>query len=244
MLVVTSMGLAACLSTRQSVTVAGIMTLIELGGLVLIILAGCGSGSGIVTRLPEILPAPDDLSVWLVLSGTTLLAVFALIGLEHPIKVAEEKMNSSRTLPWALFLTLRLTAPVYALVVWVAVIATLNGVIVHVIMNSRVLCGLAAQGNLPKALAHLNPTTDTPLLATAIGISAILVLALAVPLSGLDDLTVRFALVVFAIFNIALISIKSREAAAPLHGFGYTGWVPVAGLVTSFGWLFLDMVVR
>jgi amino acid transporter len=278
-LVVLSMGLVACLSTRQSVSLAGIMTLVELGGLVLIIAAGFGSGSEIVTRLPEILPALDDTAVWVGLSGTTLIAVFAFIGFEHLVNVAEEMKNPSRTLPWALFLTLGLTALVYALVVWVAVVAvppdelatssaplalvferltgmplktmsmiavvaTLNGVIVHVIMISRVLYGLAAQGNLPKALAQLNARTGTPLLATAIGICAILALALAVPLSGLADLTARFTLVVFAIINIALIRIKSCEAAAPLHVFVCPGWVPVAGLVTSIGLLFLDLVVR
>jgi basic amino acid/polyamine antiporter, APA family len=261
-LVVLSMGLVASLSTRQSVTLAGIMTLIELGGLVLIIAAGFGSGSGIVG-----------------LSGTTLIAVFAFIGFEHLVNVAEEMKNPSRTLPWALFLTLGLTALVYALVVWVtvvavppeelatssaplalvferltgmplktmsliAVMATLNGIIVHVIMISRVLYGLATQGNLPNVLTHLNAKTGTPLLATAIGVAAILSLALAVPLAGLADLTARFTLVVFAIINITLIRIKSLETAPPAQAFVCPGWVPVAGLVSSIGLLFLDLVVR
>ena len=278
-LVVVSMGLVACLSTSQSVTLAGIMTLVELGGLVLIIVAGVGAGSGVVTRIPEIWPGSGEIGAWVGLSGTTLIAVFAFIGFEHLVNVAEEMKNPSHTLPWALFLTLGLTALIYALVVWVAVVAvppderarssaplalvferltgmplktmsliavvaTLNGVIVHVIMISRVLYGLAAQGNLPKALAQLNPRTGTPLLATALGIVAILVLALAVPLSGLADLTARFTLVVFAIINTALIRIKSREAAAPLHVFVCPRWVPVAGLVSSIGLLLLDLVVR
>ena len=278
-LVVLSMGLVACLATRQSVTLAGIMTLVELGGLVLIIAAGFSAGSGVVTRLPEILPAPGDIAVWVGLSGTTLIAVFAFIGFEHLVNVAEEMKNPSRTLPWALFLTLGLTALVYALVVWVAVVAvppdelatssaplalvferltgmplktmsliavvaTLNGIIVHVIMISRVLYGLASQGNLPQALARLNTWTGTPLFATALGVAAILLLALAVPLSGLADLTSRFTLVIFALINITLIRIKSREASAPLNVFICPRWVPVAGLVSSIGLLFLDLVVR
>ncbi len=278
-LVVVSMGLVACLSARQSVTLAGIMTLVELGGLVLIIIAGVGAGSGVVTRLPEIWPASGDIGAWVGLSGTTLIAVFAFIGFEHLVNVAEEMKNPSRTLPWALFLTLGLTALIYALVVWVAVVAvppdelatssaplalvferltgmplktmsmiaivaTLNGVIVHVIMISRVLYGLANQGNLPKVLAQLNPTTGTPLFATALGIGAILVLALAVPLAGLADLTARFTLVVFAIINVSLIRIKSRETVAPLHVFICPRWVPVAGLVSTIGLLLLDLAAR
>jgi len=276
-LVVLSMGLVACLSTRQSVTLAGIMTLIELGGLVLIIIAGVGAGSGIVTRLPEIWPASGDITMWVGLSGTTLIAVFAFIGFEHLVNIAEEMKNPSRTLPWALFLTLGITALVYALVVWVAVVAvppdelatstaplalvferltglplktmgmiavvaTLNGVIVHVIMISRVLYGLAAQGNLPQILTHLNSRTGTPLLATVIGVVVILVLALAVPLAGLADLAARFTLVVFSIINISLIRIKSFETTPPAHVFVCPIWVPVAGLISSIGLLFLDLI--
>ena len=126
----------------------------------------------------------------------------------------------------------------------IAVIATLNGIIVHVIMISRVLYGLASQGNLPHVLTQLNPRTGTPLLATALGISAILSLALAVPLSGLADLTARFTLVVFAIINITLIRIKSREASVPQHVFVCPRWVPVAGLASSIGLLVLDLVLR
>lgn len=277
-LVVLSMGLVASLSTRQSVTLAGIMTLVELGGLVLIISAGFGAGSGVVTRLPEIWPASGDIAVWLGLSGTTLIAVFAFIGFEHLVNVAEEMKDPSRTLPWALFLTLGSTALIYALVVWVAVvavppdelaasgaplalvferltgmplktmsliavIATLNGIIVHVIMISRVLYGLAIQGNLPRVLTHLYAKTGTPLLATAIGVAAILALALAVPLARLADLTARSTLVVFSIVNITLLRIKSREATPPAQAFVCPRWVPVAGLVSSVGLLLLDLVV-
>ena len=97
----------------------------------------------------------------------------------------------------------------------IAIVATLNGIIVHMIMIGRVIYGLADQGSLPKVLARLNPVTHTPLLATAIGIGAILVLALAVPLAGLADLTARFTLVIFAIVNLALIRIKSGNEAPP-----------------------------
>ena len=243
--VVLTMGGVACLATVQSVTFAAIMTLVEVGGLVLIIIAGLGHGTDVVTRLPEIWPSSGDSTAWIGIAGTALIAVFAFIGFEHLVNVAEEMKEPSRTLPRALFLTLGLTALFYALVVWIAVtavppqelarssaplalvferltglplvilsaiavVATINGIIVHMIMIGRVIYGLADQGNLPKVLARLNPVTHTPLLATTIGVGAILVLALAVPLAGLADLTARFTLVIFAIVNLALIRIKSR----------------------------------
>lgn len=276
--VVLAMGGVACLATVQSVTFAAIMTLVEVGGLVLIIIAGLGHGTDVVTRLPEMWPSSGDSTAWIGIAGTALIAVFAFIGFEHLVNVAEEMKEPSRTLPRALFLTLGLTALVYALVVWIAVtavppqelarssaplalvferltglplvtlsaiavVATLNGIIVHMIMIGRVIYGLADQGNLPKVLARLNSVTHTPLLATAIGVGAILVLALAVPLAGLADLTARFTLIVFATINLALIRIKSRNEVAPLGAFICPRWVPFAGLVSSVLLLVVDLVV-
>jgi len=116
------MGIVACLATVHSVTFAGIMTLIEAGGLVLIVAAGLGHGTEVVTRLAEMLPSLGDPTAWIGMAGTALIAVFAFIGFEHLVNVAEEFKEPSRTLPRALFLTLGLTALLYALVVWIAVI--------------------------------------------------------------------------------------------------------------------------
>lgn len=274
--VVLSMGIVACLATVQSVTFAGIMTLVEAGGLVLIVVAGLGHGTDVVTRLPEMWPSIGDAPAWIGVAGTALIAVFAFIGFEHLVNIAEELKEPSRTLPRALFLTLGLTALLYALVVWIAVtavpprelaqssaplalvferltgmplmtmsaiaiVATLNGLIVHIIMIARVIYGLADNGSLPKALARLNPATHTPLLATAIGVGAILLLALAVPLAGLADLTARFTLVIFGVVNIALIVIKGRHEAPPSGAFICPRWVPYAGLVSSVLLLAIDL---
>ena len=273
-----AMGIVACLATVHSVTFAGIMTLIEAGGLVLIVAAGLGHGPDVVTRLPEMLPSFGDPTAWIGMAGTALIAVFAFIGFEHLVNVAEELKEPSRTLPRALFLTLGLTALLYALVVWIAVIAvppqelarssaplalvferltgmplvsmsaiaivaTLNGLIVHMIMIARVIYGLADQGNLPRGLTKLNSATHTPILATVIGACAILVLALAVPLAGLADLTARLTLVVFCLVNLALIVIKQRNEAPPCGAFICPRWVPVAGFVSSALFLAIDLVV-
>jgi basic amino acid/polyamine antiporter, APA family len=276
--VVLAMGVVACLATVQSVAFAGVMTLIEVGGLVLIIVAGLGHGTDVVTRLPEIWPSASDTTAWVGIAGTALIAVFAFIGFEHLVNVAEEMKEPSRTLPRALFLTLGLTALIYGVVVWIAVtavppeelarssaplalvferltglplvtmsaiaiVATLNGIIVQMIMIARVIYGLADQGSLPKALTRLNPVTHTPLLATAIGIGAILVLALAVPLAGLANLTAGFTLVIFTVVNFALIRIKGRNEAPPLGTFICPRWVPFAGLISSAMLLVVDLIV-
>jgi amino acid transporter len=275
--VVLAMGGVACLATVQSVTFAGVMTVIEVGGLVLIIVAGLGHGADVVTRLPEIWPSSGDTTAWIGIAGTALTAVFAFIGFEHLVNIAEEMKEPNRTLPRALFLTLGVTALLYGLVVWIAVVAvppqelarssaplalvferltglplitmsaiaivaTLNGIIVHMIMIARVIYGLADQGSLPKALTRLNPVTRTPVPATAIGVGAILVLALAVPLAGLADLTAGLTLAIFTVVNLALIRIKSRNEAPALGTFICPRWVPFAGLVSSVLLIVVDLV--
>jgi amino acid transporter len=275
--VVLAMGAVACLATVQSVTFAGVMTLVEVGGLVLIIVAGLGHGADVVTRLPEVWPSAGDTAAWIGIGGTALTAVFAFIGFEHLVNVAEEIKEPNRNLPRALFLTLGLTALLYGLVVWIAVtavppqelarspaplalvferltglplvtmsaiaiVATLNGVIVHMIMIARVIYGLADRGSLPKALTRLNPVTRTPLLATAIAVGAILVLALAVPLAGLADLTAGLTLLIFAVVNVALIRIKRRNEAPPPGVFVCSRWVPFAALASCILLLLVDLL--
>jgi len=100
--VVLAMGVVACLATVQSVSFAGILTLIEVGGLALIIVAGLGHGTDAVTRLPEMWPSATDAGAWIGLGGTALIAVFSFIGFEHLVNVADEMKEPNRTLPRAL----------------------------------------------------------------------------------------------------------------------------------------------
>lgn len=276
--VVLAMGIVACLSTVQSVTFAGVMTIVEVGGLALIVVSGISHGTDVFTRLPEMWPSTSNATAWGGVAGTALLAVFAFIGFEHLVNVAEEMKEPSRTLPRALFLTLGLTALLYGAVVWIAVIAvaphelarssaplalvferltglplvtmsaiavvaTINGIIVHMIMIARVIYGLAQQGSLPARLAALNSATHTPILATALGVGAILTLALAVPLGGLADLTAVFTLIIFAIVNIALIRIKHRDQVPPKDAFICPRWVPYVGLASTVMLLLADLVM-
>lgn len=277
--VVVSMGFIACLATAQSTAFAGVMTLIEVGGLLLIAVAGLGHGSSVITRLPEIWPTLSDTSAWASIAGTAIIAVFSFIGFEHLVNVSEEMKDPTRTLPRALFLTLGVTAFLYALIIWIAVIAvppdelarssaplalvfqrltglpiltmsaiaiiaTLNGVIVHMIMISRVIYGLAEQGSLPKFLTRLNSVTHTPIVATLIAVVGILGLALAVPLSGLADFTSRFTLVIFAIVNLALIRIKSLESKPPPDIYVCPRWVPFAGFASTSVFLAVDLLTQ
>ena len=277
--VVVSMGAIAAWGIKESVTFAGAMTLIEVGGLVLLIAAGALWEPDLVSRLPEMVPPLANPIALVGLIGAAHLAVFAFIGFEALVNVAEELHAPQRTLPRAIFLTLALTTVLYVLVVWVAlvavppaelaaakaplalvferltgasprtmsliaVIATLNGIIVQIILAARVLYGLARQGSLPAPLGRVSPLTRTPLLATGLTVTLVLVLALLLPLEQLADLTSRFTLILFALVNLALIRIKGREdMLPPRHGYVAPRWVPWAGLVSCVAFLLADVGV-
>jgi len=275
--VVIAMGAVAAWGIKQSVGLAATMTIIEVGGLMILVVAGVANGTDVVTRLPEIIPPVHSPGVLAGLLSTTLLAVFAFIGFEGLANIAEEVRDPKRTLPRAIFLTLVISTLLYVLVVWIAlvtvgrselaqssaplslvferltgaspqvmsliaVVATLNGIIVQIIMSARVLYGLARQGALPAAFGAVNAATRTPLLATAFTTSVVLLLALGLPLHHLADFTSRLTLIVFAIVNVSLIRIKAFGDPELPGAYVAPAWVPWAGAASCVALLAIDLV--
>jgi len=108
----------------------------------------------------------------------------------------------------------------------IAIVATLNGVVVQIVMASRVLYGLARQGALPAVLGKVNGVTRTPVTATVLVVGIILVLTLGFPLEELAELTSRIVLTSFTLVNASLLRLLIREGR-----FART-WAPAAGCVT------------
>lgn len=274
--IVLGMGLIAARAATFSVGLAGLMTLIEVGGL-LVIVAGGLARPETYTRLPEMMPAAGDVTAWQGIALTALTAVFAFIGFEHIANIAEEIEDEQKNLPRALFITLALTAILYALVTWVAVVAvpprelsastaplslvferltglsprimsaialaaTLNGIIVTLLVVARVLYGLAKQAHLPAWLTVVDPVSRAPRRATAIAVCVVLILALAMPLEQLAALTSTAALVLFALVNLALIRIKLRGDRVPVTAFIVPLWVPLLGLMANLALIAVDLV--
>lgn len=119
----------------------------------------------------------------------------------------------------------------------IAAFATLNGVLIQMIMASRLLFGLARQGNLPKALAHIWRPTQTPVVATLVVIALILVLALFFPIGELAKLTSQAVLLVFIAMNASLLRIRFAETAPPPGIFRIPVIVPLMGLLASLALL-------
>jgi amino acid transporter len=270
--VVLAMGAVTAWGIVESVSFAGVMTVIEVAGLIMIVIVGAVGEPDILRRLPEAWEGLEGATAWTGILSAVLLAFFAFTGFEGLANIAEEVKNPARTLPRAIFLTLLLVTLLYALVVWVAlvavpqeelaassaplslvferatgaspalitaisIVATINGIVVFMVMGSRVIYGMAAQGLLPPLLGRVNPHTRTPLPATALVVAVTLILAATFPIEGLAEATARLSLVIFAFVNAALIKLKMDRTPAPAGAFAVPVWVPVAGLITSLGLL-------
>ncbi|MCA0927612.1 APC family permease [Ruegeria profundi] len=114
----------------------------------------------------------------------------------------------------------------------VAIVATVNGVLIQMIMASRVIYGLADRGHLPKILAIVPKATRTPVVATLLVVATILLLTQTLPIGLLAERTSQIVLGVFVLVNLSLILLKRAPAKAEQH-FDVPLIVPVLGVLTS-----------
>ena len=100
---------------RESMAGNVVMTVIELSGLLIVIIAGAvvlGSGNGEPARVLEF---RDGVSPWGAVLGATIIAFYSFVGFETSANVAEE-LRTPRNYPRALFGALAVAGAVYVLV--------------------------------------------------------------------------------------------------------------------------------
>lgn len=121
-LVATILGSIAAIGISQSVAIAAVITIIEIGGLLLVVWVARDALGEVPARLPELLPTADG-ALWGAILAGSMLAFFAFIGFEDMVNVAEEVKGVRRTLPIAIILTLGITTVLYMVIAVVTVIA-------------------------------------------------------------------------------------------------------------------------
>ena len=113
----------------------------------------------------------------------------------------------------------------------ISLISVINGILIQVIMASRVLYGMSRKQWLPEKIGEINKTTHTPLIATTIVIGFILFFALSFPLLSLAKITSFITLNVFMLINFALLKLKYSKKEH--DGFTVPLWVPLVGGVST-----------
>lgn len=123
----------------------------------------------------------------------------------------------------------------------IGITAAINGVVVQVIMGSRIIYGLARQGWLNKELADVNRKTKTPVVATVLVVSIMILATILLPLVSLAKLTSLLVLSIFTLVNASLFQIKRKHKK---HD-GYITvpiFVPVMGALSAVGLILYQIV--
>jgi amino acid transporter len=250
----------------KSLLLTGVLTLVEIGGLAVVIMYAPSDPVTMAVNAAALAP-PIDAGVMIGLSASALLAFFAFIGFEDMVNVVEEVKAPARTMPLAIGLTLVITTIFY---VWIALIAVnaaapgalaaseaplaeifgrlsghdtslfsvvallavINGVLIQLVMSSRILYGLARQGQLPAILRQVSEATRTPIVATAVVCAAILIIGSLFSLRGLAQTTSSLTLAAFALVNLSLWRLKGGTSPVP-ETFNLPRAIPLLGFVTS-----------
>ena len=142
----------------ESVTAAGLITLVEVGGLVAIIGVAGDSLSQLPERWGELLPVSDP-AAWRGVSLASLLSFYAYLGFEDMVSVAEEVKDVRRTLPRAIGITLAISTILYATLAAICVLSVSPA-------------DLAAS-SAPLALVYERATGNPPTAIVIVGIFAV-----------------------------------------------------------------------
>lgn len=268
------LGAIAAWGITQSVSIAAFVTVVEIGGLLLVIAVSHEGLAELPSRWPELVPSTEP-GGWYGIYAGSLLAFYAFIGFEDMVEVAEETRHVRRNLPLGIILTLVITTLLYMAIMITAVLAMppdelarsqvplvrlyehytggsaeiisiiglfalINGALIQLIMASRVLYGMSSRRLLPPMISRINPTTQTPLVATAMATAAILVLALSGTLASLAEATSLIMLAVFALVNLSLIRVKRRDPE-PEGLIVFPVIVPWLGFIVSAGFVAVEL---
>ena len=259
----------ACVGVRESVAFAALITVLEIGTLAVIAVAGAPLLSD-QTVLTRIMTVPADVLAWSGVLSAVVIAFFAFIGFEDLVNMAEETIEPRTVMPKAIVLTLLITVVLYVVIASVAValpdraaltgsgaplavlfeavtgqsgkpvaamasIAMVNGILIQIVMASRVLYGMAQDSLAPVALGKVDPKRKTPVRAIALVTALIAALALGLPMVHLAQATSLVTLSVFSLVNLALWSVGQKENSAPAlkrwRYWGLFGALLTAGLL-------------
>jgi APA family basic amino acid/polyamine antiporter len=257
------------IGVKESAAVAGIFTLIEVAGLILIIAAG----------LPR-LGSVDYLEMPLGITGVfsaAALVFFAYQGFEEMAKFSEETRQPEKTVPKALMLALVVCTALYILVsisavsvvgweglagsdtpfaevatvAWgprgaglisvIALFATANTVLLMLLAASRIGYGMARSGSLPALFSRVHLTRKTPYLAILAAASGAVLFLFAGDIGFIANVTNFTIFVTFMIVNLSVILLRFRspDEIRPFRVPGSIGRIPVLPLLGIASCLFL-----
>ncbi|QGQ21216.1 amino acid permease [Gimesia benthica] len=184
-----------------------------------------------VNMAEEVTEAERTLPRSIILALIITTALYLLVSLVAVLTLPLDQLSSSSA-PFTDLVRQHGLVPPW-LISAISLIAVLNGVMVQVVMASRILYGMGRQGLAPEFLGNVHPSTRTPLWATGIATGTVLILALAFPIESLARGTSFVMLCVFTMVNAALIKLKRTTEPDKATGSRYPLCIPFLGALLS-----------
>jgi APA family basic amino acid/polyamine antiporter len=215
-----------------------IFTVIEIGGLLLVVLLGIGR-MGTVNYFE----VPNISGVF----AAAALMFFAYLGFEDIVNIAEETTKPEKTLPKALILSIIITTIFYVLVAlavvnlaswqtlslsdaplsfavstvlgpngfsimaYIALFATANTVLITSIVGSRMIYGMARDRALPTILSKIHNKTKTPWTAILTMMIFSMVFIFIGDIELVANITSLGVFITFALVNLSLIWLRYKK---------------------------------
>jgi len=267
------LGLLMMYGIKETAWFAIVGTLFEAGGLILIILFavpyfgnvnyfdipswdGVFAAASLIffayigfeemTRMAEEVKNPNrnmPLGLLLAIAITTVL--YILVGISA-ISVVDYKQLSVSNSPLADVVSVTIGKEAFSIFSIIALFATGNTVLLVMVATSRLIYGMANAGGLPKILAYVHPTRQTPWVA--IIVSALLSIVLFM-VGGIEKLAAISNLTVYVTFlaiNLALIKLRyaQPEIRRPFKTPFSVGKMPVLPVLAIVSCLFMIVNVE
>ncbi len=215
------LGTLAIWGIAESVTVAAIFTVLEVGGLLLVLSVTMPALEQLPARRDDFLPTME-LAPWTGVFGGAFLAFYAYIGFEDMVNLAEEVKDSQRNLPIAILLSLTIATAIYVLVA----------------LNSVLLLTPAQlyQSDSPLADIYRVATNQNPWFISIIGLCAVINGALIQIIMGSR---VAYGLAKQGLIAPALAGVHPRTQTPIVATSIITGIMVVAAL-----WLPIETLAR
>lgn len=253
-LLVVAFGVIAAWGVRQSVAIAAVIGALEILGLL-------GAFSVGFTKAGDAWPSmiPTDMAGWHGATAGAFIAFFAFVGFETLANMSEEVSDAKRTVPRAILASVAVSIVIYTAVSasaviggagadnslgslfsgrWVTLFAAVaslcvaNGALVQITMLSRLFYGMAVNRELPVVLARVSERTGTPIYATVLATSIILVTSVGLTFKSLIVIANLLTLAIFIVVNLALLRVRSTHGVSD-GVFAAPVWVPAMGVILS-----------
>jgi len=194
-----------------------------------------------IVNMAEETRRPERVMAWAVIITLVVTTLVYLAVASIAVAVGDDAPIATSDAPMAdMFAALTGGSP--APIAAIAAVAMINGVLIQIVMASRVLYGMAREGLIgPSWLGVVQPRRQTPVNATLVVAAVIAALVLVLPMVRLAEVTSYVTLAVFTVVNLSLWRLSRRSAE---RGSRFRALWGFAAATLTIGILVADIVRR